>query len=123
MALQVTLLRNFDSEALSTHQLNNAVLLAELQESHPEDGLAMFNDLRWLDDPDAPTMIPPSGGASGFLPQTTSLPVPQAGQYQLDNLRALRDVFTTFLRGRASVSRILVHLREWAVTHGSSVAI
>ena len=34
MALQVTLLRNFDSEALSTHQLNNAVLLAELEASH-----------------------------------------------------------------------------------------
>ena len=107
MALQVTLLRNFDSEALSTHQLNNAVLLAELQESHPEDGLAMFNDLRWLDDPDAPTMIPPSGGASGFLPQTTSLPVPQAGQYQLDNLRALRDgVHDIFEGTRERISNI-----------------
>lgn len=99
MALQVTLLRNFDSEALSTHQLNNAVLLAELEASHPEDGLTMFNDLRWLDDPDAPTMIPPV--SSGLLPSQmpNPAPIPQAGQYQAQNLRELRDGVHDFFEG------------------------
>lgn len=90
MALQVTLLRNFDSEALSTHQLDNALLLAELLDEHPVDGMDMFDDLRWLDDPEAPTMIPPEDFAipfaGGGLP-----PIPDPRQYQIENLRALRD--------------------------------
>ena len=90
MSLQVTLLRNFDSEALSTHQLDNAVLLAELENEHPQDALAMFNDLRWLDDPDAPTMIPPTTPLQG-LQSAQALPTPVAGQYQVENLRLLRD--------------------------------
>ncbi|OUU23478.1 MAG: hypothetical protein CBC13_05415 [Planctomycetia bacterium TMED53] len=109
MALQVTLLRNFDSEALATHQLNNAVLLAELEESHPEDALAMFNDLRWLDDPEAPTMIPPAETPSGFLSSgdIPEAPVPVPGQYKIENLRALRDgVHDIFEGTRERISQI-----------------
>lgn len=90
MALQVTLLRNFDSEALATHQMDNALLLAELLDAHPFDGMEMFDDLRWLDDPEAPTMIPPEDFASPFA-SSGPAPVPQPGQYQIENLRALRD--------------------------------
>ena len=90
MALQVTLLRNFDSEALATHQLDNALLLAELLDEHPIDGMEMFDDLRWLDDPEAPTMIPPEDFSIPFA-ATDAPPVPQPGQYQIENLRALRD--------------------------------
>ncbi|MGE4619313.1 MAG: penicillin acylase family protein [Planctomycetota bacterium] len=90
MALQVTLLRNFDSEALATNQLDNALLLAELLDAHPSDGMDMFDDLRWLDDPEAPTMIPPEDFSIPFVGNTAP-PVPQPGQYQIENLRALRD--------------------------------
>ena len=90
MNLQVTLLRNFDSEALATHQLDNALLLAELIDEYPLDGLDMFDDLRWLDDPEAPTMIPPENFNIPFLGETTP-PQPLPQQYQVDNLRALRD--------------------------------
>lgn len=90
MALQVTLLRNFDSEALATHQLDNALLLAELLDEHPSDGMDMFDDIRWLDDPEAPTMIPPEDfvvpfAASGPPPQ------PDPRQYRIKNLHELRD--------------------------------
>jgi penicillin amidase len=50
--------RNFDPEALATGQLDNAALLQELAASYPSEYLAMFSDLRWLNDPEAVTMIP-----------------------------------------------------------------
>ncbi|MDE0959837.1 MAG: penicillin acylase family protein [Planctomycetota bacterium] len=100
MALQVTLLRNFDSEALSTHQLDNALLLAELIDEHPLDGGDMFDDLRWLDDPEAPTMIPPEDFSIPFQGGAApAQPLPQ--QYQVENLRALRDRVQDVFAGTA----------------------
>lgn len=58
LAWSVLLQRNFDSEAMSTGQIDNAILLQELQAKFPDEFYQMFNDLRWINDPDSPTMIP-----------------------------------------------------------------
>lgn len=120
MKLQVTLLRNFDSEALATHQLDNALLLAELLEEHPIDGNDMFDDLRWLDDPEAPTMIPPEDFAIPFL-ASSEAPQPQPQQYRIENLRALRDrvddVFAGTARRLAAIgSPIRLGSYAWVVS-------
>jgi len=55
--------RNFDGEAMSQMDINNAALYNDLQERFPDDYQAMFDDLRWIDDPDALTYVPGTGGA------------------------------------------------------------
>jgi penicillin amidase len=43
-------------------ELPNQALLASLSAKHgPSEGLAIFNDLRWLNDPDAPVSVPANG--------------------------------------------------------------
>lgn len=51
------LLRSFDPEALAQTQIDNAALYQALLYHFP-DGQDMFEDLRWLNDPDALTFIP-----------------------------------------------------------------
>jgi len=53
--------RGFDPEALNTGQLDNAVLFQTWAAVYPADFLAMFSDVRWLNDPSAQTMIPVTG--------------------------------------------------------------
>jgi penicillin amidase len=51
--------RNFDPEGSGeTGQLDNAVLFQTWAAVYPTDFLAMFSDVRWLNDPSAQTMIP-----------------------------------------------------------------
>ena len=57
LAWGALLQRNFDPEALDQSQLQNAGLLQYLQTVFPATSLAMFNDLRWTNDPEAQTMI------------------------------------------------------------------
>lgn len=52
------LLRQFDPNGFGQGQLDNAALYEQLQRDFPEDGAAMFEDLRWVNDPAAQTMIP-----------------------------------------------------------------
>ncbi len=53
------MLRNFDPEGIESRgQLDNATLLSELMIKYPENYMSMFNDLRWINDPDAQTYIP-----------------------------------------------------------------
>ncbi len=64
LAWEATLLRQFDPGAQARGQLDNARLIAYLQAAFGEStGAAMFNDLRWTNDPDAQTYIP--GNSSG----------------------------------------------------------
>lgn len=51
--------RGFDPEALSTGQLDNAVLFQTWLQVFPAEALPMFMDIRWINDPSAQTMIPP----------------------------------------------------------------
>lgn len=58
LAWTAVMQRNFDPEALDTGQIDNARLLARLSEVFgPATGFTMFNDLRWTNDPAAPTVI------------------------------------------------------------------
>ncbi len=60
MAWSVALQRNFDSQAPVQGQIENMYLFQNLQERNDFDvAWDMFNDLRWINDPDALTMIPP----------------------------------------------------------------
>jgi len=67
--------RNFDGNALDQTEIKNAALLQDLQDDFPVDYMDMFNDLRWLNDPDALTYIPPGGG--GMLAPMTAAAQPQ----------------------------------------------
>jgi len=59
LAWMALLLREFDCEALELGQIQNAALFQQLMGYYPQTGYAMFNDLRWLNDPNALTYIPP----------------------------------------------------------------
>jgi penicillin amidase len=53
------MLRNFDPEAQTSGQISNAALYQGLVAAYgPTQGPRMFEDLRWLNDPDALTYIP-----------------------------------------------------------------
>lgn len=53
------MLRNFDPEGIESRgQLDNATLLSELMVKYPDDYMSMFNDIRWVNDPEALTYIP-----------------------------------------------------------------
>ncbi len=62
LAWNVWLCRIFDPEALDTAQLENAALLQNLSARFGAYGPAMFQDLRWTNDPEAQTYI--AGGLS-----------------------------------------------------------
>ncbi len=65
-------LREFDPEGqlevLGRGQLDNAVLAQTLGAVYGLEGLAMFQDLRWFNDPSALTYIPTAGKALSFEP-------------------------------------------------------
>jgi penicillin amidase len=69
----IVLQRNFDGNALDQTEIRNAALLQQLAANFPADYFGMFNDLRWLNDPDALTYIPPSGGGSILAPMGASV--------------------------------------------------
>ncbi|MCK5379092.1 MAG: penicillin acylase family protein, partial [Acidobacteria bacterium] len=61
IAWMALLQRNFDPEATgATGQLDNFVLFSTWAQVYPDDFMAMFADVRWLNDPAAQTMIPPA---------------------------------------------------------------
>ncbi len=64
MAWLVLLQREFDPEALNTGQLDNYQLYWGMYQYFPQDYQAMFHDLRWVNDPQALTYIPPPAGAA-----------------------------------------------------------
>ncbi len=57
LAWATNMLRFFDGEGTGQGQINNMALYQTLMATHPSDFQAMFQDLRWLDDPDAVTYI------------------------------------------------------------------
>ena len=65
LAWQALMLRKFDCEATSRGQLDNAVLMQKLRAKFPASAMAMFHDLRWVNDPRALTYIdPPKTGTA-----------------------------------------------------------
>ena len=69
LAWGALLQRNFDPEALDQSQLENAGLLQYLQTVFPAEAVAMFNDLRWTNDPEAQTVIVHEPGPEGGPPE------------------------------------------------------
>ncbi len=60
MAFAVFMVRRFGTAG--GRELTNQSLLASLQSAHGAvAGLAIFNDMRWVNDPDAPVSVPPTG--------------------------------------------------------------
>ncbi len=72
LAWLALLQREFDPEALEQGQLVNAYLAQALQAQYGQQGLAMFQDLRWINDPEALTYIPPSADAPEQRPEDPS---------------------------------------------------
>ncbi|MRR38204.1 penicillin acylase family protein, partial [bacterium] len=63
LAWETLMLREFDCEALEQGQINNAALIQKLMGVYGQGkGYGMFNDLRWINDPDALTYIHPAAG-------------------------------------------------------------
>ena len=59
LAWASVMMRNFDPEAQSQGQIDNAALYQGLVAAYgAEQGTRMFEDLRWINDPDALTYIP-----------------------------------------------------------------
>jgi penicillin G amidase len=83
LAWMALLLREFDCEALELGQIENAALFQQLTGQYgPTVGYGMFNDLRWVNDPNALTYIPPvvkkamamtATAPAGAAAQTSSL--------------------------------------------------
>ncbi|WP_139786660.1 penicillin acylase family protein, partial [Desulfamplus magnetovallimortis] len=57
LAWATNMLRFFDGEATERGQIDNLALFQDLATRFPEDYLAMFEDMRWRDDPDSVTYI------------------------------------------------------------------
>ncbi len=60
-------LRQWDSEAYRMGQIDNAAIYKDLMEKFPNDFQGMFDDLRWVNDPDALTYIEGSGTTAPTL--------------------------------------------------------
>jgi penicillin amidase len=84
MALGALMFRNFDPEAQKMGQIDNAALYQGLMTLYPTTGAAMFEDLRWTNDPDALTYI-----HKGIGPLESKEKAPSA---LMENLPSIPDV-------------------------------
>ncbi len=123
LAWMAMLERQFDPEALATGQVDNAALVQELAATYPTEYQNMFDDLRWLNDPEAQTYIPASGGGSATsvrpaLPpvDARSLPDTRAAARDLGNLMATVDENLTRIGAKVKMGSY-----GWAVS-GSKTA-
>ncbi len=85
----VVLQRNFDGTALSQTEVRNAALYQELKEAFPDDYTGMFEDLRWLNDPDALTYIPPDAGPASSRMTMEGLPRSRGEAGEFPDLRGV----------------------------------
>jgi len=88
LAWAALMLRNFDPEAQTSGQINNAALYQGLVTAYgTTNGPRMFEDLRWLNDPDALTYIPKPIGVS-----KTQGPTEEIGSPLMENPPSLPDL-------------------------------
>ncbi len=83
----IVLQRNFDGQALKLWEIRNADLYQVLAEGFPDDHAQMFEDLRWLNDPDAQTYIPDGAGKTKALAGLSGRIPSGAGDRALPNMR------------------------------------
>ncbi|MBW2631270.1 MAG: penicillin acylase family protein [Deltaproteobacteria bacterium] len=72
LAWAALMMRNFDVEAQKMGQIDNAALYQGLMTLYPTTGAGMFEDLRWINDPDALTYIPGDIELPGSKEETRS---------------------------------------------------
>ncbi len=88
------LLRNFDPEALDTAQIENAALAQDLSDRFGAYGPAMFQDLRWTNDPEAQTYIVDGlsmMSAAGETPPAASMNLEQAAAEMTERCRMFKE--------------------------------
>jgi penicillin G amidase len=78
---------NFDGEGSGTGELANAALLQSLAATFPADAMNMFDDLRWLDDPQAITYIPKSQASTAPAAAAAGVAATSATASKLPDLR------------------------------------
>lgn len=128
MAWLVLLQREFDPEALEIGQLENGVYLQTLEANYGEAAaLAMFSDLRWLNDPEALTYIPPPAGERATLePDAVTMARLQDHADSLPKLaESARATITTIQDVKDNLQKInaWVHMGSYAwVVAGSKTA-
>ena len=113
LAWLALLQREFDPEALEQGQLVNAYLAQALQAQYGQQGLAMFQDLRWINDPEALTYIPPSGNAPEQSPEDPSAALSRLEKHLAtlpDLKKAAKDVSSTL----DDVINNLKRINAWA---------
>ena len=124
LAWTATMQRFFDPEALDTAQLENAELLMRLEARFGLlDALAMFNDLRWTNDPDAPTYIDYNQPASDSL-LTTSDSAVSTLQYKPE--KAVKNMVDTRKKVIDNLKKINAYVKmgsyAWVVSGDKTVS-
>jgi len=109
--------RDFDGEAQSSAQLDNAILAPTLGAVYGAEGLAMFGDLRWINDPSAQTMIPaPATKKSVAKPQIPTIDVDAYPDLR-EAAANIRSRFDTFNRQMEELgARVKLGSYAWAVS-------
>ncbi len=104
--------RNFDGEGTSEQEVRNAALYQDLMDRFPDDYAGMFEDLRWLDDPDALTYIPPSGGSILSTMQAAAGPAFHAKAAATAPAPAVPDLRETAQRMAETRNRVVESLKS-----------
>ena len=92
LAWSTLIQRDFDSIGYAgMDQINNSVLYLELSEKFPADYVDMFDDLRWINDPEALTYIPAEGQATSAEEKGAA----QAWTSDIPDIRSVADSMTT----------------------------
>ncbi len=113
LAWLALLQREFDPEALEQGQLVNAYLVQALQAQYGQQGLAMFQDLRWINDPEALTYIPPSADAPEQRPEDPSAALARLEKH-LATLPDLKKAATSVSSVIGDVINNLKRINAWA---------
>lgn len=130
LAWTALMLRNFDPEGIESRgQLDNATLLSELMVKYPGSYMTMFNDLRWVNDPEALSYIPPSFSSTAALKGPGSgkksamnrvVPMVSSMAVAADNINSVRDGVD------ANLKKINAHVKmgsyAWVVSGDKTVS-
>lgn len=91
LAWLAVLQREFDPMAYDTEQIENAALYQQLAAYFPGEYAGMFEDLRWLNDPDALTYIPREGFGITIIPKRMMRALEGEREFSFPDLRNAAD--------------------------------
>lgn len=126
LAWVALLQRNFDPEAYETFQIENMALYGTLAAAFPASFQGMFDDMRWINDPDALTYIPLVVGAPAspieaekiLISEQTAADVPDFGEAAKKIAKMQKDIEENLKKINAKVK---MGSYAWAVS-GSKTA-